>query len=55
LPEREEVRRAQWERKITPLLAEADSCPGPCQEACRLWARFVRGAGSERIALAPSR
>ncbi len=26
-------------------LAEADACDGPCREACRLWAQFVRSAG----------
>jgi hypothetical protein len=48
-------RRARWERSVAPLLAEADDCTGPCQEACRLWARFVRSAGPEKVVLAPQR
>lgn len=53
MPEPKDRRRARWERRIAPLLAEADACDGPCRAACRLWARFVRTSGPERLALAP--
>ena len=52
--EPKDPRRARWERRIAPLLAEADTCDGPCREACRLWAPFVRSAGPEGVALAPT-
>ena len=54
MPEPKDPRRARWERRIAPLLAEADACDGPCREACRLWAKFVRSAGPEKVALAPT-
>lgn len=39
---------------VAPPLAVVDACTGHCQEACRLWAVFVRDVGPERVALTPS-
>ncbi len=49
-----ESRRAWWERRVAPLLEEADACDGSRLEACHLWARFVRRGGPEMVALASS-
>jgi hypothetical protein len=53
LPDLEEARRARWERRVAPLLIEADACDGPSRVACALWARFVRSARPGQVAPAP--
>ncbi len=39
--------------RIAELLAEADTCEGPCRAACALWARLVRSARPGQVGLAP--